>query len=74
MPIDEIFPDFQRLRTQVEAFASLGARLCAPDDDYDDEVRSALDEVVAAIVLPVPTTGADARAATATHHRSRRPW
>ena len=51
MPIDEIFLDFQRLRTQVEAFASLGARLRAPDDDYDDEVRSALDEVVAAIGL-----------------------
>ena len=51
MPIDEIFPDFQRLRTQVEAFASLGARLRAPDDDFDDEVRSALDDVVAAIGL-----------------------
>lgn len=52
MAIPEIFPDFQRLRTQVEAFAAVGARLSAPDDAFDDGVRAALDEVVEAAGLP----------------------
>ena len=51
MPVNEIFPDFQRLRTQVEAFAALGARLSAPDEAFDDDVRAALDEVVDATAL-----------------------
>lgn len=51
MAIPDIFPDFQRLRTQVETFAALGARLSAPDDAFDVGVRAALDEVVEAAGL-----------------------
>ena len=52
MAIEQFFNAYHRLRVQTEAFAALGARLSAADDQFDPAVLAALDEVCAAIGLP----------------------
>ena len=54
MSIEQFFSAYHRLRAQTEAFAALGARLSATDDDVDPAVMAALDEVCAAVGFPDP--------------------
>lgn len=52
MSIEQFFGAYNRLRVQAEAFAALGARLSASDDELDPAVLHALDDVVAASGFP----------------------
>lgn len=52
MPIEQFFGDYNRLRVQTEAFAALGARLSASDDEVDPALLAALDEVLASVGFP----------------------
>jgi 2-polyprenyl-3-methyl-5-hydroxy-6-metoxy-1,4-benzoquinol methylase len=52
MSLVQFFGAYNRLRVQTEAFAALGARLGAADDELDPAVLAALDEVVAAVGFP----------------------
>jgi predicted O-methyltransferase YrrM len=52
MSVEQFFSAYRRLRVQTEAFAALGARLSAADDEFDPVVLAALDEVCAAGGFP----------------------
>ena len=51
MSIEQFFNAYHRLRVQTEAFAAIGARLGADDDEFDPAVLAALDDVCAAVGL-----------------------